>query len=114
MLLCADEEKIRNLLEILFDNALRHTPEKGVIRLSADFSQLLLHFSFSDNGEGIAPQHLTRIFDRFYQADASRSGGNSGLGLAIAKSIVSEHGGSIDVTSAPGSGTTFLIVLPLK
>ena len=68
-----------------------------------------------DTGEGIPPEHLPHVFDRFYKADASRaesSGTGSGLGLSIVKAIVERHGGRITVTSTPGEGTIFEISLP--
>jgi two-component system sensor histidine kinase BaeS len=68
----------------------------------------------SDTGEGIAPDELPRVFDRFYRADNARSqsGDESGLGLAIAKSIVASHGGTLEVTSEVGKGSTFTVNLP--
>ena len=66
-----------------------------------------------DTGEGIPPEHLPHVFDRFYKADASRresSGSGSGLGLSIVKAIVERHGGRITVTSTPGEGTIFEVV----
>ena len=67
-----------------------------------------------DTGSGIAPEDLPRLFERFFRADKSRTpaNGRSGLGLAISKAIVEAHGGSIEVTSEPGAGTTFTIRLP--
>jgi two-component system sensor histidine kinase BaeS len=67
-----------------------------------------------DSGEGIAPEHLAHVFDRFYKADASRSGSStgSGLGLSIVKAIVERHGGRVTVASQPGRGTTFTLRLP--
>jgi signal transduction histidine kinase len=70
--------------------------------------------SVSDTGPGIAPEDLPRVFDRFYRGDRSRqqTQGESGLGLAIAKSLVEAHGGSIRVESTPGQGATFTVTLP--
>jgi two-component system OmpR family sensor kinase len=69
-----------------------------------------------DEGQGIDPEHLPHLFDRFYRADAGRSrdSGGTGLGLAIAAALVQAHGGRIEVTSIPGRGTTFRVVLPLE
>jgi signal transduction histidine kinase len=81
---------------------LRARREAGVVRLEV-----------ADEGPGIEPDQLSRVFERFYRADASRSGGGgAGLGLAIAKEIVEAHGSAIDVTSTPGEGTTFGFTLP--
>jgi two-component system OmpR family sensor kinase len=68
-----------------------------------------------DEGDGIAPEHLPRVFERFYRADPSRSrdsGASSGLGLAIVEAIVTAHGGTVGATSAPGRGTTVRVILP--
>ena len=74
-----------------------------------------IHISVSDNGRGIAKEHLNRLFERFYVADKARSRkkGGTGLGLSIVKHIVQLHGGKIDVDSVLGVGTTFKIELPL-
>jgi signal transduction histidine kinase len=68
----------------------------------------------ADAGQGIAPEDLPRVFGRFFRADESRTGsGNAGLGLAISKAIVEAHGGTIEVTSEVGDGTTFIVRLPI-
>ena len=68
----------------------------------------------SDNGCGIAPEHLPRVFDRFYRADPSRSSGGAGLGLALVKSIVDLHGGSAEIGSEVTRGTTVKLIFPLR
>lgn len=112
-----DLERMEQVLGNLVSNALRYTPRGGEIRLSAAFSepedqarQLVL--SVADTGSGIAPEILPHIFERSYRGDPSRSGDESGLGLAIAKSIVELHGGSIQVESTQGMGSRFSIILP--
>jgi signal transduction histidine kinase len=92
-------------------NALRYTPEAGQITLSAEADETEVILRVQDTGSGILPEELPYIFDRFYRADASReqSNGESGLGLAIARSIVEAHHGVISVESLPGNGTTFTI-----
>ena len=67
----------------------------------------------ADTGEGIAAEHLPRLFEKFYRVPGSRSAGGAGLGLAIAREIVAAHGGQIDVASRPGEGTTFTFRLPI-
>ncbi len=67
----------------------------------------------TDHGQGIAAHHIPHLFDRFYRAESSRTEPGSGLGLAIAKQLVERHGGTIEVESEPGEGTTFRVVLPM-
>jgi len=102
------------VLSNLVSNALRFTPAGGTITLGArqDGGDVLL--MVQDTGQGIAPDALPRIFDRFYRADSARaqSQGESGLGLAIVKALVEAHGGTVSAASAPGAGATFTIRLP--
>ncbi len=107
-----DEMRLKQVICILLDNAIRHTPrgEKISIQLSQLNQETVL--TVTDSGEGIEAKHLDKIFDRFYQVDNSRSKGGSGLGLAIAKLIVESHNGYIQVHSSPGAGTTFIVHLP--
>ncbi len=109
-----DAEAIRQLLDILLENALRHTPAGGTITVEAhmDGGQMLL--SVRDTGPGIAPEHLPHLFERFYQADPARNAGGSGLGLAIAQQIAEQHGGVLTVGSRVGEGTTFTLSLPAR
>ena len=112
----ADEQKIRQLILILVDNAVKYTPEHGRISVCVQEDRWSVKLSVSDTGIGIAPEHQERIFERFYRVDKARSrrmGGN-GLGLAIAREIVEAHGGSIAVESEPGKGTTFHIRLKAR
>jgi signal transduction histidine kinase len=108
------------------DNALKHTPEGGKVTVSA---QLLtpsgvrrlrkawpraIEVAVSDSGEGIPPEDLSRVFERFYQVDKSRvRTGSVGLGLAISREIIEAHGGSIKAESIVGLGTRFTVLLPL-
>ncbi len=113
----ADPERIHQLLSNLLSNALRHTPEGGDVILTAALQGNQLVIKVRDTGEGMAPEVLSRIFDRLYRADASRqeSGGESGLGLAIARSIAEAHGGTLTAASAgPGQGSTFQLALPTE
>jgi signal transduction histidine kinase len=109
----ADPERMNQVFDNLIGNALRHTPPGGEILLSARRADGQVLFEVRDTGAGIAPDDLPNIFNRFYKGDKSRSGqGASGLGLAIAKSIVVAHQGSITVESSPGQGARFMIYLP--
>ena len=109
----ADPDRIEQVVENLFANALRYTPPGGHIELRANGDGDAIVLSVVDSGQGIAPDHVPFVFDRFYKADPSRTRNapGSGLGLSIAKAIVERHHGSIRVTSAPGR-TAFTIVLP--
>ncbi len=109
-----DEQKVKQLMLILVDNAVKYTPEGGsvTVRLTEPAAGRVV-FEVQDTGIGIAPEDQERIFDRFYRVDKARSremGGN-GLGLAIAQEIVNLHGGTIKVASTPGEGTTFTVTL---
>ncbi|MDZ7290220.1 MAG: HAMP domain-containing histidine kinase [candidate division KSB1 bacterium] len=110
----ADGMRIRQVLFNLLDNALKHTPENGCIRLNCDLQDGQALLQFADTGSGIPPQVLSKIFDPFYRRtmDGFSSHG-AGLGLALVKWIVEAHRGSITVESELGKGTTFLITLPV-
>ncbi len=99
----------------LVTNALRYTPSGGRIILSACPAGRSVALGVQDMGAGIAPDALPHVFDRFYRADPARSqqDGESGLGLAIARSIVEAHGGAIRAQSALGQGATFTVLLPV-
>jgi signal transduction histidine kinase len=111
----ADETRLAQVLSNLLSNALRYTAAGGRIVLGAVAHGGTLTLSVQDTGKGIAPADLPFIFNRFYQADQSRSeeNGESGLGLAIARALVEAHGGTIEAQSELGRGSTFLIHLPL-
>jgi signal transduction histidine kinase len=115
--LWADRDRVVQVLVNLLTNADRHSPVGGAIRVAAARGKAgAVLVSVADRGEGIAPEHLARIFDRLYQvrdAAAPRDqGGGLGLGLAIARSIVEAHGGTITVRSRVGQGTSFRFSLP--
>ncbi len=109
-----DPDRMAQVLSNLINNARRYTPQGGCVRLEAAGADTAVALKVIDNGAGIAAKDLPYVFDRFYRADESRhgGGGESGLGLAIAKSIVEAHGGTIAVESTPGQGSTFTITLP--
>ena len=96
----------------LIDNALRFTPEKGSIQIGIRDLGDSVEISVSDTGSGIPPEHLPRVFDRFYRADPSRSSAGTGLGLALVKSIVDLHGGSATIQSQVNRGTTVILTFP--
>ena len=110
-----DPQKIERVLANLISNAIRHTPEGGQVTIEAQPSDGRVRVSVRDTGEGIAPDDLPHVFERFYRGEKSRSRstGGAGLGLAIAKGIVEAHGGSIEVTSRLGKGATFTFTLPV-
>lgn len=110
-----DPDRMMQVLGNLVGNAIRHTPRGGMVSVqSAVHHPSSIIFTVADTGPGIPVKDLPRIFDRFYRGDDSRqSSRESGLGLAIAKSIVEAHGGRISVESKIGEGTTFGIVLPV-
>lgn len=110
-----DSNQIGNALINLLDNAIKYTEDGGRIELGVHQEPEHLMIEVSDNGPGIPQDQLSRIFERFYRVDKSRSRemGGTGLGLAIAKHAVENHGGTITVNSQPGRGSTFTIRLPL-
>lgn len=113
----ADPEALRQVFTNLFDNALRHTPDGGQIRVStervADDGDAVI-VQVADTGSGIAAESLPRIFERFYRVDPGRSRqqGGTGLGLAIVKHLVEAHGGRVGATSTLGQGTTIRMRFP--
>lgn len=111
---CADRDRIMQVVVCFTDNALKHSPADTTVRLRARRMGDDARIEVSDEGAGIDAEQIAHVFDRFYRADAARSGkGGAGLGLAIAKEIVEAHGSTIEVTSRSGAGTTFAFSLPL-
>jgi signal transduction histidine kinase len=113
-----DPQRLEQALQNLASNALRHTPEGGTIELAAAPKADGVHIAVADSGPGIPPEHLPRVFDRFYKVDPSRSVSSaqsgSGLGLSIVQAIVERHGGKITASNAAKAGATFEIVLPTE
>jgi signal transduction histidine kinase len=111
-----DTARIRQVTDNLLNNALRHTPDGGHIMVTVEQRNEELTVTVRDTGAGISPEHLDRVFDRFYRTDTARSRdtGGTGLGLAIVRAIVEEHGGWVIVISdGPDAGSTFTFYLPL-
>ena len=108
-----DPDRLEQVIENLVANALRHSSSGGYVKLSASTDAGDIVLKVRDSGEGIPPEHIPHVFDRFYKVDAARANGHggSGLGLSISHAIVERHGGTIAVSSQPG-GTTFTITLP--
>ncbi len=109
-----DFDHLTRLFLNLLDNALKYTPPAGRVAVRARGEGADIRVTIRDTGSGIAPEHLPRIFDRFYRAEAARSrdDGGAGLGLAIAFEIARAHGGTLSVESGPGEGATFTVALP--
>ena len=114
LLLRGNQREIYSAFSNLVLNAVQHTPEHGIIRLRWYADKDGAHFAVTDNGEGIAPEHISRITERFYRVDKGRSRdkGGTGLGLAIVKHIMARHGGSLYIESQMGKGSTFRCDFP--
>lgn len=111
-----DRLMLQRAVSNLLSNALRYTPEGGMVTVSMTSDDHVCRLVVANPGPAIAPEHLTRLFDRFYRADPARREGNgehTGLGLAITRSLVEAHGGSVQATSSDGT-TRFEIVLPVR
>jgi len=109
-----DPGLLGRLLDNLVDNAIIHSPGMEEVRLRLRPGPTEVTVTVADNGPGIPPEHLTRIFDRFYRVDSARSRemGGSGLGLSIVREIAALHGGRVEVESAVGAGSVFRVILP--
>ncbi|MGL4523147.1 MAG: ATP-binding protein, partial [Bacilli bacterium] len=111
-----DADRIEQVVTNLISNAIRHTQEGGSIVVSVYQREDELEFAVTDTGTGIATEDIPYVFDRFYKADKARTRSKSGtgLGLSIARNIVVTHGGKIEVFSAIGKGTSFIVLIPRK
>jgi signal transduction histidine kinase len=111
----ADRARLHQILSNLIRNAVRHTPDGGIVAVSAAREGQTITISVADTGEGIPPEHLSHIFERFYRVDEARtrSSGGAGLGLAIVREFVELMGGHVDVESTPGEGSCFRVSLPI-
>ena len=107
--------ELTRLFTNLLENAVRHTPPEGTVTVSARVDAMSVTVTVTDTGEGIAPEHLPHLGERFYRVDAARSAGTggTGLGLAICRSITEAHGGRMTIESQVGEGTAVRIRLLL-
>jgi len=114
-LVVVDEDRITQVLTNLLDNAIKFTSAGGEVSVTGEVVRGMVNIHVSDTGQGILESEMPKIFNRFYQVERSRKGGDSrssGLGLTIAREIARLHKGDITVKSVPGSGTTFTLSLP--
>jgi two-component system phosphate regulon sensor histidine kinase PhoR len=111
-----DGDGIHQVLMNLLENAAKYTPEGGTITVGAQAEDSEVEFYVRDTGIGIPPEHIPRLFERFYRVDKARSRalGGTGLGLAIVKHLVLAHGGSVRVESTVGQGSTFYFRIPMR
>jgi len=109
-----DRDQVYRAATILLDNAVKYTPEGGVVAVNVGREDGRVHLKVSDTGVGIPAEDLPRVFERFYRADPARSEGGAGLGLSIARQIVRAHGGEIEAKSKPGKGSTFVLRIPKR
>ena len=115
ILFWGDYSRIKQLLGILLDNAVKYSDKPGNINVTLTKKDVTTKLAVSDTGKGITPEHLPKIFNRFYRAENnSRTADGFGLGLSIAEWIVKEHGGSIRAESTPNEGTRFTARFPQK
>jgi two-component system, OmpR family, sensor kinase len=111
---CAgDPERIAQVVANLLTNAVQYNKPDGEIRVTGQRQNGSVSLTVADTGLGISAEDLPRVFERFYRAEKSRSSGNAGLGLSICKAIVEAHGGTIEISTSIGSGTTFTVRLPV-
>lgn len=111
-----DRQRIEQVFLNLLDNAVKFTPQGGCIEIDCSYDKERVRVDVRDNGIGIAPEHIPRLFERFYRVDRARSRdmGGTGLGLSIVKHIVLAHQGELTVTSKVGEGSTFSVLLPAR
>ena len=110
----ADPKRLRQVMLNVVSNALKFTPAGGDVIVSARASQQGLEISVVDNGPGIAPEHIERVFDPMYQPGGGERSDGLGLGLALVKRLVDAHGGRVRITSGEGRGTNVTITLPVE
>jgi two-component system OmpR family sensor kinase len=111
----ADEERLRQVIDNLMSNALQHTPPGSPVTVTVTGGPGRGQLTVADQGPGMTAEQASRVFERFYRTDGARTRGRggAGLGLAIAASLAAAHGGEITVDTAPGRGAAFHVRLPL-
>jgi len=109
-----DEGRLRQVLSNLVTNALTHTPQDTAVTVRVGTLAEHVVLEVADDGPGLSGEDASRVFERFYRTDTSRTraSGGTGLGLSIVAALVSAHGGSVSVDSQPGQGATFRVLLP--
>jgi two-component system OmpR family sensor kinase len=114
VVVCADGERIRQVIDNLIGNAIRHTPARSPVLVGVCHDRGSAEIAVTDSGPGMTAEQAARVFERFYRADQSRTRarGGTGLGLAIAASLTAAHGGAITVETSPGQGASFRVRLP--
>jgi two-component system, OmpR family, sensor kinase len=114
VVVCADGERIRQVIDNLIGNAIQHTPPQSPVRVSVCHNGRTAQITVADRGPGMTAEQAAHVFERFYRADEARSRarGGTGLGLAIAASLTAAHGGTITVETSPGQGASFRVCLP--
>jgi two-component system OmpR family sensor kinase len=111
-----DPDRFRQVLANLLGNALTHTPDGTPVTVTLTTADSTARLTVADQGPGLPPEQVARLFERFYRADPSRSRarGGTGLGLAIVEAVVQASGGTVTCTSSVGAGTSFVITLPVS
>ena len=109
-----DELRLRQVITNLLNNAIKFSPPGADVTITLSRRSPFVEFAIADNGQGIALADQQHIFERFYQSESNQTSGGYGLGLAIAKMIIEQHGGRIWLSSIPGNGATFYFTLPLE
>ena len=112
VMVVGDPLRLRQVVTILVDNAVRHSPDRGQVRVRVRRDRVVAQLVVEDEGPGVRPEDLPHVFDRFWRAQNS-PGGGTGLGLAIAATIVTRHGGRIGVADRPAGGAAFTVELPV-
>jgi signal transduction histidine kinase len=109
-----DVRRLQRVIANLLDNAIKYTPHEGKIITTVEKKDMYALISIADSGIGIEEENITRIFDKFYRGDRSRTTPGNGLGLCLVRAVVNAHGGSVNVKSSPGKGSIFTVRLPLS